>query len=296
MRGGCASLRTPLSRRVATKNKHHASEGLRVFNEIQSRGEAVDVLLSMSNRFRFHRYRRPFDHGLRVGSPIKQGEAATLFAARDLERLLRGSTWLAIDLAARCLHSRDLPAPLGEELAVAALDGMFMALRKMRGLPGNFAAFMSAVAESAMIEYMERRPLIRVPPRTRRDRAAKDKLPAVAPQVQRILYGDDNDDKKTAKPDAVWAVFAAAFGLRHPEDIYPFCAGQLERDLIVMRYDGGAGPRCLNECAGVLEISFSRAKRMLDDIEERVYRALERRKPRGRRHPGTRRHTLKKVA
>lgn len=250
---------------------------------------------------RFHPGRRHFDHGIVVAPPMEREEATAKFAAGDHHAIVAGHVWLAVDLARRCLHSRELPAHLGEELTTVAIGAMWSALERTKLPPNNPAAFLSASAEGAMIEYCERDSLCHVPPRTRRDRKAKKLDAAKAPRIISIsAFGEDSRSASgvvdSMRKKATWTAWMATLGWQTVSDIYPYCADRLDRDLVDLRYDEGAGPVCLEECAGILGLPYKRVEARLNALEARVYRALGRAIPSRRRDRGKWLNTLRKSA
>jgi hypothetical protein len=126
-----------------------------------------------------------------------------------------------------------------------------------------------------------------VPARTRRDRAAKGKAIPVAPAID-LATDLAADGEATDETLSRLAPDDRPGGLREPADLYPYCMDQYDMDIIDLRYDDGAGPRCIAEVADLIGLDAVEVEHRLDMIETRVYRDLGRPKPKGRRSPGKR--------
>jgi hypothetical protein len=221
-----------------------------------------------------------------------------MVATGDRIGLVQGHTWLACDLAARALDYFDLASYLGEELATVGVSALWRAARLLKPAHRNIAAVLAESVEHEMIEWVQTDRLCFVPPRTGRDRAAKGKPAAELPWINlQIDLRPSIGRRLNARAfDREWDQFAALFGLRTLPDIYTFCRDQLDRDICRLRYDGGSGPRCLAEVAGVLGRPYRQVEQRLDELEHRVYLALERRKPTRRRVPGKSRKSQRILA
>lgn len=184
--------------------------------------------------------------------------------------IIEGHIWLAVDLVERYLSAFQLHAYLGEEALAEALTKLTQAVRKLNRSHNNIAAYLSRAIENRLMELSDC--LIYLP---RKRRATES--PAIIFQP-----------KKRDKDGSVWAWDE---WLKAREDRIAYlwkvirraCLDSVDKRLVDLRYDGGTGPRQLDECAAMLKVSVYEAASRLDDIETRVYCELEKKKPDGRR-------------
>jgi hypothetical protein len=220
--------------------------------------------------FRFYPYRIRFAHCLSVPPRLAQEAAMALVREQQWNFIIEGHIWLAVDLVERYLSAFRLPSYLGEEALAEAVTKLTQAVRKLNRSHNNIAAYLSRAIENRLMELSDC--LVYVPRKRR------------ATESPAIIFEPKKRDKDGQ-------VFAWEEWLAAREDTTAYlwrvirraCFDSVDKRLVKLRYDGGAGPRNLGECAVMLNVSVYEAASRLDEIETRVYCELEKRKPDVRR-------------
>lgn len=245
--------------------------------------------------FRFHPKHTYFEYGMTVPPLMSREDAAPLIGQRDkasLDKLTVGHSWLVFDIAGRALHKMNLPAYLGEELASVGLKALVEAVPRLTKKVRNVSAYLSAAIDNAIGDFLLTDSLCYVPPRTQRNLAAKGKPLAVAPKITTAVdMPKDDYDLSAHQTDELLSCVRrrpCRYRLGAIEDMYEYCEDDADRDIVYLRYDDGAGPRCMEEVADLAGVTLGEVDRRLKRIENRVYKDFGWAKPKKKRSPGKR--------
>lgn len=249
--------------------------------------------MDATGSFRFHVGRKYFPHQFQVAGALDNEQAAALLLIGDRkqdEKLVNGFTWLALDLASRCLDKYGLAEHVGEDLTQVGLQAIWKALPRLHP-DDNIRAILSKAMEEKMLRYVQEDRLCRMPASTCRDRRRKGRghfdrkgqpLPC-APTIYNAPHLDQGSLKgarchsviRTSIQPNCWQLID---DIDLP-DVLSVCGDDCDKRIVLIRYNDGDGfyrPIPYTSVAKTLSIKPAEVKRRLDSIEKRLCRKYDR--------------------
>ena len=211
---------------------------------------------------RVNLYRHPFTDSVRspsgMAERITEKEARALLKAGAVTQALEGLIWYVCVLVGKFRnkyrHTRKMDSSEQvNEAAVAILETLRKLKESDKSIPVRLLLYLAFPVEQRLLEFYDRDRLVPISSRTQRDRIKKGQKPIEPMRGRRILKRDaERKSSRTAL------------------DVLDYCTDDLDRRIVLARYDGGSGPTPFSRVAEIVGVSASTVRRKLRRMEDEL--------------------------